>query len=49
MRYAIFDSIPRALKRCVEPERGILTNRYFWAAVAGCAVLWVALAVVIAR
>lgn len=44
-----FDSIPRGLKRCVEPERGILTNRYFWAAVAACAVLWAALALLVTR
>ncbi len=35
-----FDSIPRGLKRCVEPERGILTSRIFWAAALGCAALW---------
>lgn len=44
MRHAIFDSIPRGLKRCVEPERGLLTNRYFWLASGACAALWLALA-----
>lgn len=43
-----FDTIPRGLKHCVEPARGLLTSRFFWLAVIACGALWATLAMWVA-